>query len=144
MLRLPPKSTRTDTLFPYTTLFRSQRRERATHYRSLGVPVEHELRRIEQRRPVVPAEGGVGHHAVGVHEGSSEHEEVDEALLGTVGERREQRHVLEDQGDVEQVAGGHPRVEERSVGKEGVTPGESRWSPDHEKTKEDRTTKERQ
>src|SRR3546814_16172603 len=26
MLRLPPRSTRTDTLFPYTTLFRSHRR----------------------------------------------------------------------------------------------------------------------
>src|SRR3546814_6629126 len=26
MLRRPPRSTRTDTLFPYTTLFRSQRR----------------------------------------------------------------------------------------------------------------------
>src|SRR3546814_11869274 len=26
MIRRPPKSTRTDTLFPYTTLFRSQRR----------------------------------------------------------------------------------------------------------------------
>src|SRR3546814_4039131 len=25
MIRLPPRSTRTDTLFPYTTLFRSQR-----------------------------------------------------------------------------------------------------------------------
>src|SRR3546814_4449126 len=27
MLRRPPKSTRTDTLFPYTTLFRSQHRD---------------------------------------------------------------------------------------------------------------------
>src|SRR3546814_7239647 len=27
MIRLPPRSTRTDTLFPYTTLFRSDRRE---------------------------------------------------------------------------------------------------------------------
>src|SRR3546814_1128796 len=27
MLRRPPRSTRTDTLFPYTTLFRSSRRE---------------------------------------------------------------------------------------------------------------------
>src|SRR3546814_1553678 len=27
MIRLPPRSTRTDTLFPYTTLFRSHRRE---------------------------------------------------------------------------------------------------------------------
>src|SRR3546814_15003086 len=26
MIRLPPRSTRTDTLFPYTTLFRSKRR----------------------------------------------------------------------------------------------------------------------
>src|SRR3546814_8505972 len=26
MIRLPPRSTRTDTLFPYTTLFRSARR----------------------------------------------------------------------------------------------------------------------
>src|SRR3546814_15746521 len=28
MIRLPPRSTRTDTLFPYTTLFRSLRRVR--------------------------------------------------------------------------------------------------------------------
>src|SRR3546814_11816329 len=28
MIRLPPRSTRTDTLFPYTTLFRSVRRDR--------------------------------------------------------------------------------------------------------------------
>src|SRR3546814_11149698 len=27
MIRLPPRSTRTDTLFPYTTLFRSVRKE---------------------------------------------------------------------------------------------------------------------
>src|SRR3546814_3719634 len=29
MIRRPPRSTRTDTLFPYTTLFRSQQRPRA-------------------------------------------------------------------------------------------------------------------
>src|SRR3546814_7926001 len=28
MIRLPPRSTRTDTLFPYTTLFRSTRQQR--------------------------------------------------------------------------------------------------------------------
>src|SRR3546814_20201848 len=28
MIRRPPRSTRTDTLFPYTTLFRSQRQDR--------------------------------------------------------------------------------------------------------------------
>src|SRR3546814_5679900 len=31
MRRLPPRSTRTDTLFPYTTLFRSPRRHRMRH-----------------------------------------------------------------------------------------------------------------
>src|SRR3546814_14043594 len=31
MRRTPPRSTRTDTLFPYTTLFRSPERERSPH-----------------------------------------------------------------------------------------------------------------
>src|SRR3546814_7558166 len=35
MIRLPPRSTRTDTLFPYTTLFRSRRR-RDRDLRCLG------------------------------------------------------------------------------------------------------------
>src|SRR3546814_12330781 len=36
MIRRPPRSTRTDTLFPYTTLFRSQRwMERKTALRQL-------------------------------------------------------------------------------------------------------------
>src|SRR3546814_2216472 len=34
MIRRPPKSTRTDTLFPYTTLFRSRLRRRAHGCRS--------------------------------------------------------------------------------------------------------------
>src|SRR3546814_6720409 len=33
MIRRPPRSTRTDTLFPYTTLFRSARPERSTAIR---------------------------------------------------------------------------------------------------------------
>src|SRR3546814_17220860 len=33
MIRRPPRSTRTDTLFPYTTLFRSDRRE---HVQGVG------------------------------------------------------------------------------------------------------------
>src|SRR6056297_3803279 len=33
MLRRPPRSTRTDTLFPYTTLFRSRRPARPPHGR---------------------------------------------------------------------------------------------------------------
>src|SRR3546814_3166010 len=42
MIRRPPRSTRTDTLFPYTTLFRSARNilrliERLTHIRALDL-----------------------------------------------------------------------------------------------------------
>src|SRR3546814_5267537 len=33
MIRRPPRSTRTDTLFPYTTLFRSGRRENGLRWR---------------------------------------------------------------------------------------------------------------
>src|SRR3546814_1248368 len=36
MIRRPPRSTRTDTLFPYTTLFRSIGKERAEHPRVGG------------------------------------------------------------------------------------------------------------
>src|SRR3546814_9372924 len=35
MIRRPPRSTRTDTLFPYTTLFRSDERRRPRHRRQL-------------------------------------------------------------------------------------------------------------
>src|SRR3546814_19634016 len=35
MLRRPPRSTRTDTLFPYTTLFRSQQRHRRVAFEEI-------------------------------------------------------------------------------------------------------------
>src|SRR3546814_14529412 len=35
MIRRPPRSTRTDTLFPYTTLFRSLDKERVDRFRDL-------------------------------------------------------------------------------------------------------------
>src|SRR3546814_7272571 len=45
MVRQPPRSTRTDTRFPYTTLFRSGRHERI----SAGIDVEqHALRAFKQ------------------------------------------------------------------------------------------------
>src|SRR3546814_13786609 len=37
MIRRPPRSTRTDTLFPYTTLFRSRHRDRAEGARAVQV-----------------------------------------------------------------------------------------------------------
>src|SRR3546814_15098034 len=56
MIRRPPRSTRTDTLFPYTTLFRSEDRDQPEddddaeaddRHRVLAEPVE----RDPQRRP---------------------------------------------------------------------------------------------
>src|SRR3546814_5755658 len=53
MIRRPPRSTRTDTLFPYTTLFRSAEQraagEQAEHDpdRMQADPVAHQLRRDE-------------------------------------------------------------------------------------------------
>src|SRR3546814_2730554 len=44
-MRRPPRSTRTDTLFPYTTLFRSKRRAAAVLHALLG------QRRRSQARP---------------------------------------------------------------------------------------------
>src|SRR3546814_9492259 len=50
MIRRPPRSTRTDTLFPYTTLFRSQDRGRGDHARA------------DPGRSELPAQGPAGQH----------------------------------------------------------------------------------
>src|SRR3546814_13909535 len=46
MIRRPPRSTRTDTLFPYTTLFRSRRTAERLHRRG-----ETDRRRADRRDP---------------------------------------------------------------------------------------------
>src|SRR3546814_16858099 len=55
MIRRPPRSTRTDTLFPYTTLFRSIERARRLHrlgHRLFGDRVEGDtIDRLGQRLP---------------------------------------------------------------------------------------------
>src|SRR3546814_10732542 len=55
MIRRPPRSTRTDTLFPYTTLFRSQLLAilAAEIVREEEIAVEHQIaiRRMERQRP---------------------------------------------------------------------------------------------
>src|SRR3546814_6921906 len=44
MIRLPPRATRTDTLFPYTTLFRSHRSRPRDPARSTGTATARESR----------------------------------------------------------------------------------------------------
>src|SRR3546814_8385343 len=77
MIRRPPRSTRTDTLFPYTTLFRSgawhrepRRRGKSgngphVHHQSVAQPsrrqpVHHPSHHPEPRRAVAPARRGDG------------------------------------------------------------------------------------
>src|SRR3546814_6437885 len=58
MIRRPPRSTRTDTLFPYTTLFRSAERERlAAHLGHVGFEdqVDTDLERREPEHRGRPA-----------------------------------------------------------------------------------------
>src|SRR3546814_3997606 len=56
MIRRPPRSTRTDTLFPYTTLFRSHetsfKQEDGVHYHARDVAV---MRGLLEKCPVVLA-----------------------------------------------------------------------------------------
>src|SRR3546814_18349831 len=105
MIRRPPRSTRTDTLFPYTTLFRSP----------LLFGVHH---------PVLLAVGvGV------VAAGSQRRLDCFRAVLH---ERTD--HVADDFRALEQFGERFGRMldfrsEERRVGKECVSTCRSRWSP---------------
>src|SRR3546814_17582226 len=66
MIRRPPRSTRTDTLFPYTTLFRSALRRRA------AIIADHlEFHLLTQRleRPVEPADEAVEFNRRGARAG---------------------------------------------------------------------------
>src|SRR3546814_15003211 len=104
MIRRPPRSTRTDTLFPYTTLFRSKvglwdvirSAERRTSSDSLIREAEaHDLAALVAELPdlrMIDFNGGKA------------------AVIG--------RRQL-------------PRSEERRVGKECVSTCRSRWSPYH-------------
>src|SRR3546814_11061777 len=65
MIRRPPRSTRTDTLFPYTTLFRSEQRQltellgyQATHDALTGLCNRREFERSVRRELEAVARGG--------------------------------------------------------------------------------------
>src|SRR3546814_18065142 len=145
MIRRPPRSTRTDTLFPYTTLFRSldvERRVRRQH------PVQRlgDLAGRGQRRGVAggdgaavavrtAAAGGVGfqhpHAAAGIEQrqgaGQPDHPAADH------------QHVIAF-AHVASLRPSSRRSEERRVGKEYVRTCSTRWSPYHIKKKNNNTT----
>src|SRR3546814_19329838 len=62
MIRRPPRSTRTDTLFPYTTLFRSTLNSFDHQRDALAHTNAHGAQRIAALDPVQLVDGGVDQH----------------------------------------------------------------------------------
>src|SRR3546814_18274991 len=128
MIRLPPRFTRTDTLFPYTTLVRSVDRlddafvrVALAERREAGEPVEQLdelLAGLEFGLDVAPfgrlfGELGKKARALGLAEAGRAHELEASARRGGF------------------LVGVDQRSEERRVGKECVSTCRSRWSPCH-------------
>src|SRR3546814_18755702 len=130
MLRRPPRSTRTDTLFPYTTLFRSQEDDALL-----------QQARIDVVGALAPA-GLLDHHG---------NQRVHDRFRQIIHGQSSESGALQGIGHTDVRAGGgqgkpplsasrswvpgHPpeRSEERRVGNEGVSTARSRWSPVHYK-----------
>src|SRR3546814_15517746 len=113
MIRRPPRSTRTDTLFPYTTLFRSDEGSE----QGVGEPAD------------------LGDQVLGVlgeQQGGAARPPPPVVALEVLGEHR-MRHDLDIRHRaVEfQQRARHMRSEERRVGKECVRTCRYRWSPYH-------------
>src|SRR3546814_12739658 len=118
MILRPPRSTRTDTLFPYTTLFRSQ-------------PGFKELLRLHDLQ--------IGHHATLQlsHQGFLQRADVrqsqkDASLLRSAIDIHvdlHRRHLLLRRPVAGACVAAPTRTEERRVGKEWVSTTRSRWSP---------------
>src|SRR3546814_14168029 len=107
MIRRPPRSTRTDTLFPDTTLFRSG------HQQMAGL--------IFVRGGTAPGKGG-----------KPQRRPVLEHLRGNSVQHRGGNADLGKHDVATEFSAGHKeRSEERRVGKECVSTCRSRWSPYH-------------
>src|SRR3546814_19904913 len=122
MIRLPPRSTRTDTLLPYTTLFRSLRRP------ILSVSFA-KWRKILLR---LQLSGADSQHSCEKRSQNSRPVQRHESFLlipaAAVDTRVETRPDRADEPI-------RNRSEERRVGKECVSTCRSRWSPCHSQKK---------
>src|SRR3546814_17428191 len=125
MLRLPPRSTRTDTLFPYTTLFRS-------------LPVQAGRDEEIDDQPVagLPPDA-LAMLGVGLHAGADAAPEIVEVRREAAVRARHQRHHVGKAARLRSLVGEHlvdvrafvkVRSEERREGKGGVSTCRSRWS----------------
>src|SRR3546814_13835636 len=137
MIRRPPRSTRTDTLFPYTTRFRSLAQNAFLRRRLIG---------DDQRRDqfFTPSSAGHPEHRAFAHtsEAGQEglhprrihiHAATDDHVLGTADKL--EIAVRCPTGEVaSHKPTGPSRSEERRLGRECVRPCRSGWST-HRKTK---------
>src|SRR3546814_18228559 len=121
MIRRPPRSTRTDTLFPYTTLFRS----RASPVPQISTGLNEIVREF---KPTAASDGkpssvgaGFGRSDCGPGPSSQSRSNTERLELGDEIVARAGKD-LPDIGD-------ERRSEERRVGKECVSSCRSRWSP---------------
>src|SRR3546814_17932928 len=124
----PPRATRTDTLFPYTTLFRSQGRvlrpgqaRGAGHQPGAAYQAGGEDRVEAGRKAEVDGDVEIG-RAADFGCGEMRHA-VDHALCGLAGRDRA--------GPAAVFALGPQSAEKRRVGNECVRSGRYRWSPAH-------------
>src|SRR3546814_11225935 len=139
MIRRPPISTRTDTLFPYTTLFRSgaqQDPRRAALWRVQELLSQQRGRIFRQLLRLLPARGLCA--AIGyVHREGKLGERGDrpDAAFGDaiVARTRRRHHRRLGFVPLRHRLGRDVRSDERRVGKGGVSTCRSRWSPYNQK-----------
>src|SRR3546814_16889087 len=130
MIRRPPRSTRTDTLFPYTTLFRSTE-GLDTNHRANHVAIDVDIAGLDH----------LGRERDGIIEPRMQPE--GEAIAGRVDRADERckppgpktqdvkhgsKHLASKPCNIVNLDNGR-RSEERRVGKECVSTCRSRWSP---------------
>src|SRR3546814_20639277 len=117
MIRRPPRSTRTDTLFPYTTLFRSRepppsKKWRFTDLRDSESSLDRRSRRCRRSR----------------------------GIYGSFRWKADRHQIERQDRDANRIW--CVRSEERRVGKECVSTCRSRWSSYHKKNKDTQQSQE--
>src|SRR3546814_17438812 len=123
MLRPPPRSTRTDTLFPYTTLFRSPAGQTALDIRYQGRNVVHPLSQAPRLSLNSPASGTIYYNFSSPNNPDS----VSLPLVISVPAGVDLTAGRPLTFDIAYIC----RPEGRRVGKECVSTCRSRWSRDH-------------
>src|SRR3546814_18170480 len=133
MIRRPPRSTRTDTLFPYTTLFRSTR-----HFSVSRETLQGSLQRaaILTTDKLKGVRLQLSDNQLKISSSNAEQEEAQEEI--DIDYSHEPldvgfnvSYLLDVLANVKTDTIQWSRSEERRVGKECVSTCRSRWMPDH-------------